>query len=93
VTHGRDPVTASRDRGHDPLSSEAAVVVRIDDMNDNAPSVTVRTLHGSSATELPESSAIGSFVAHVSVVDHDSAAPTDARPSQHNGRATPAFSV
>ena len=64
----------SRDRGHDPLSSEATVVVHIDDINDNAPSVTIRTLHGSTETELPESSAIGSFVAHVSVVDQDSAA-------------------
>jgi len=47
---------ASRDRGHDPLSSEATVVVHVDDINDNAPSVTVRTLHGSTETELPESS-------------------------------------
>ena len=62
-------VVVARDRGHDPLSSEATIVVRIDDINDNAPSVTIRTLHGSTATELPESSAIGSFVAHVSVVD------------------------
>ena len=46
----------SRDRGHDPLSSEATVVVHVDDINDNAPSVTVRTLHGSTETELPESS-------------------------------------
>ena len=48
--------------------------MHIDDINDNAPSVTIRTLHGSTETELPESSAIGSFVAHVSVVDQDSAA-------------------
>jgi len=67
-------LTVSRDQGHDPLSSEATVVVRIDDLNDNAPTVTVRTLHGSTSTELPESSAVGSFVAHVSVVDQDSAA-------------------
>lgn len=32
------------------------MVVHVDDINDNAPSVTVRTLHGSSETELPESS-------------------------------------
>jgi len=66
-------VVVARDQGHDPLSSEATVVVRIDDINDNAPTVTIRTLHGSTATELPESSAVGSFVAHVSVVDRDSA--------------------
>jgi len=66
-------VVVARDQGHDPLSSEATVVVRIDDINDNAPSVTIRTLHGSTSTELPESSAVGSFVAHVSVLDQDSA--------------------
>jgi len=67
-------VVVARDQGHDPLSSEATVVVRVDDVNDNAPSVTIRTLHSSTTTELPESSAVGSFVAHVSVVDQDSAA-------------------
>lgn len=67
-------VVVARDQGHDPLSSEATVVVRIDDTNDNAPSVTIRTLHGSTSTELPESSNVDTFVAHVSVVDQDSAA-------------------
>ena len=74
MTHFLEVMTLSRDQGHDPLSSEATVVVRIDDLNDNAPTVTVRTLHGTTSTELPESSAVGSFVAHVSVVDRDSAA-------------------
>lgn len=67
-------MVVARDQGHDPLSSEASVVVHVDDINDNAPSVTIRTLHGSTSTELPESSAVGSFVAHVSVIDRDSAA-------------------
>lgn len=37
-------VVVARDRGHDPLSSEAIVVVRVEDTNDNAPSVVIRTL-------------------------------------------------
>jgi hypothetical protein len=37
-------MVVARDRGHDPLSSEAIVVVRVEDLNDNAPSVTIRTL-------------------------------------------------
>jgi len=67
-------LVVARDQGHEPLSSEATVVVHVDDTNDNAPTVTIRTLRESTATELPESSAVGSFVAHVSVVDGDSAA-------------------
>ena len=39
-------VVVARDRGHDPLSSEAVVVVRVEDMNDNAPLITIRTIGG-----------------------------------------------
>jgi len=37
-------VIVARDRGHDPLSAECVVVVRIRDVNDNAPMITIRTL-------------------------------------------------
>lgn len=37
-------VVVARDRGHDPLTSEVVVVVRLEDSNDNAPVITVRTL-------------------------------------------------
>jgi hypothetical protein len=67
-------VVVASDRGHDPLSSEATVVVRVEDLNDNAPALSIRTLSGSNSAEIPESSPIGTFVAHVTVVDQDSGA-------------------
>lgn len=67
-------VVVASDRGHDPLSSEATVVVRVEDLNDNAPALSIRTLTGSNSAEIPESSPIGTFVAHVTVVDQDSGA-------------------
>ena len=42
-------VVVARDRGHDPLSSEAVVIIRVEDINDNAPSITIRTLGGQAA--------------------------------------------
>lgn len=43
-------VVVARDRGHNPLSSEAVVIVRVEDLNDNIPSITVRTLGGETTT-------------------------------------------
>jgi len=37
-------VVVARDRGHDPLSAECIVVIRVQDLNDNAPEITIRTL-------------------------------------------------
>ena len=37
-------VVVARDRGHDPLSAECVVVIRVQDLNDNAPMITIRTL-------------------------------------------------
>jgi len=37
-------VVVARDRGRDPLSAESIVVVRVQDSNDNAPKITIRTL-------------------------------------------------
>jgi len=37
-------VVEARDRGRDPLSAECIVVVRVQDVNDNAPLITIRTL-------------------------------------------------
>lgn len=37
-------VIVARDRGHDPLSAECVVVIRVHDRNDNAPLITIRTL-------------------------------------------------
>ena len=37
-------VVVARDCAHEPLSAESIVVVRVQDVNDNAPEITIRTL-------------------------------------------------
>lgn len=72
-------VTAS-DQGQDSLPSHASVVVRVEDVNDNAPGINVHTLTGDGeAATVVESADPGEFVAHVSVLDPDSG---------ENGRST-----
>ena len=55
-------------------SSYAAVVVRVSDVNDNAPVIAVNTLTTSDAevVEVVENAAAGTFVGHVTVRDADS---------------------
>lgn len=71
-------VVVARDHGPEPYSSEATVVVHVEDLNDNAPSVTINTLsstawgsHAAPVAEILENVTVGTFVAHVSVVDSD----------------------
>ena len=64
-------VTAN-DRGPDSLPAHAAVVVRVEDVNDHAPQISVNTLTSASFAEVKENADIGTFVAHLSVVDADS---------------------
>ncbi len=64
-------VTA-RDRGPDSLPADATVVVRVKDINDNAPQITVNTLSASNLAEISEDAKQGTFVAHITVVDPDS---------------------
>lgn len=70
-------VVYARDHGPESFSSETTVVVHVEDLNDNAPEVTISTLTPSSSSysavmaEVWENSTVGTFVAHVSVVDHD----------------------
>ena len=54
-------------------ATDAAVIVRVLDLNDNVPVMTVSTLTARKAesAEVAENLAIGAFVAHVSVVDAD----------------------
>jgi len=63
------------------MPTDAAVVVRIIDVNDNAPTITVNTLAsrgggggggGGATAEVPENLPEGTFVAHVTVHDADS---------------------
>lgn len=66
----------AEDRGPDAMPTDAAVVVRIIDINDNSPTIVVNTLAsrgGSGAVaEVPENLPAGTFVAHVTVADADS---------------------
>jgi len=65
-------VVVARDHGAEPYSTEATVVVHVLDVNDNAPEVTIHTLSGSPGiAEVSENASLGSFVAHVSVIDAD----------------------
>jgi len=70
----------AQDRGPDAMPTDAAVVVRVVDVNDNPPTIVVNTLAsrgaggggGGAAAEVPENLPAGTFVAHVTVADADS---------------------
>lgn len=55
-------------------SSDAVVVINVDDVNDNAPRVTINTLtaSGTDVASVAENSSPGTFVGHVIVSDLDS---------------------
>ena len=63
----------AQDRGPDSLPVDAAVVVRVVDRNDNAPTIVVNTLTArrTDTADVLENQAIGTFVAHVNVHDVD----------------------
>lgn len=63
-------VTA-RDRGPNSLPAYAKVVIHVIDINDHAPEITLNALTTTGIAEVSEGAAIGTFVAHVSVVDLD----------------------
>jgi len=60
------------DQGPDSLPSHASVVIRVEDVNDNAPQISIHTLAGDGHSTVAENSELGMFVAHVSVTDADS---------------------
>ena len=64
---------SARDRGVDPVSADAMVIVSVEDANDNAPRVTVNTLLASDTdlATVPENADAETFVAHVLVRDPD----------------------
>lgn len=64
-------VTAT-DQGPDSLPSHTSVVIRVEDVNDNAPQISIHTLAGDGHSTVAENSELGMFVAHVSVTDADS---------------------
>jgi protocadherin delta 1 len=62
-----------------PLSGYSRLVVKVADVNDNVPSVTVHALTSDGIIQVNENAPVGSFVAHLSTTDLDEGA---------NGRIT-----
>jgi len=62
----------ANDRGPDSLPAHASLIIRVDDVNDNAPQINVNTLTSLTYAEVRENAEVGTFVAHLSVIDADS---------------------
>ncbi|KAK2169792.1 hypothetical protein LSH36_7g18000 [Paralvinella palmiformis] len=65
-------VVTATDGGPNSKSSQARVTVSVQDMNDNRPKINVNTLTPDRCGHISEVSTIGTFVAHLSVLDEDS---------------------
>lgn len=92
VDYERTPVyhliVSAMDRGHDPVPSETTVIVRVDDVNDNAPKITVNTLvaSGTNVSDVLENAPVGTFVGHVIVHDPDKGLNGQFNCSSSNGQ-------
>lgn len=60
-----------RDSGISPLADYAKLTIKIQDINDHAPHVTINALTSSGGVQLSENSPLHTFVTHVSVIDPD----------------------
>ena len=69
------------DKGPESETSTVKVTVKVQDVNDHAPEISVNALSSTGNVEVPENSEPGTFVAHVSVKDLDSS-------SSGNGQLT-----
>lgn len=67
-------LVSARDSGPEAVSADAAVIVRVSDVNDNPPRIFINTLLASDtdAATVPENARPETFVAHVLVADPDS---------------------
>ena len=67
-------LVSARDSGPEAVSADAAVIVRVSDVNDNAPRIVINTLLASDTdvATVPENARPETFVAHALVVDPDS---------------------
>ncbi|XP_066594153.1 protein dachsous [Prorops nasuta] len=65
-------VIVARDRGVQPLEASAFLSVRVTDVNDNQPAITVIFLSDDATPKISESAQPGEFVARISVSDPDS---------------------
>lgn len=64
-------VVTARDRGPSSVPSHAKVVVKVQDINDHPPMITINSLTGSGQPEVMENAGEGVFIAHVTVEDKD----------------------
>jgi len=67
------------DQGPDPVPVHATVVVHVEDVNDNPPTISINTLTADGMAEVAENSSPGTFVAYVAVADADSGINGDFR--------------
>nr|XP_022912562.1 protein dachsous isoform X1 [Onthophagus taurus] len=65
-------VIVARDRGLQPLETTAFVSIKVTDVNDNQPTITVIFLSDDATPKISESAQPGEFVARISVNDPDS---------------------
>lgn len=63
----------AKDNGPESLPADATVLVKVEDVNDHNPAITINTLAaaGTDSVEIAEDAEIGTFVAHVTVNDPD----------------------
>ena len=64
----------AQDQGADSVPDDAIVIIKLVDVNDHAPDITVNTLteSGTDVATISEDAVMGTFVAHITVVDQDS---------------------
>ena len=62
----------AEDRGQHSLTSYAKITVNVLDVNDHAPQISVNLFTSSTRAEIMEDAVVGTFVAHISIVDPDS---------------------
>ena len=60
----------AKDKGNPQLSGGTVVILNVEDVNDNAPQISINLTPG--GDNLTEDEAVGKFIAHVSVLDKDS---------------------
>ena len=61
----------AQDLGPESQPSYTTAIVNVLDRNDNAPQITVNTLTENGEAQISEASDVGTFVAHLSAIDHD----------------------
>ncbi|MBN3295475.1 PCD23 protein, partial [Amia calva] len=64
-------IVRARDEGAQPEYASTLVVVKVRDVNDNSPSISVMFLSESAEPEVSEGAAVGDYVARISVSDPD----------------------